>query len=431
MSGLALLSNTLVMTETNPRFTSAKYAKLDNTDLEHGQSHQGPGSCQLPEGQSSADGHALSGMPCQESGGDLTVSQGNQSRQQHCQGQLQQADAVSQWKASTMSARDGAKQQATSPAQRMGTWDVQLTVLDSAPEQTSEQLPQPHDTSTDEMTHHQCSPRDGDDAGHSGLSHQEAGFGGDAGSAEKQQLLSGARRTSSQEEWEGQSLLEDHAADADEGDLQPESDRPWYRQKTVVVCLAGGGLITLCVNYLDELAPIFASAKATQGGLGMTASNFAWPLAFGGLTLMLFSIFLYPGLQKRWGRMNCCKAGLLTSTCAALIFPTSHFFASHAWVAQGFMFVAVGIRSIAKIMSLSSSTIIVNTVAPIKQIGSVNGAGQTLNALARSVGPLIAGVLWGQCAGSNIPGKQYLPFLGSMAALCLTFLLYKRIKLPN
>ena len=253
--------------------------------------------------------------------------------------------------------------------------------------------------------------------------------------SEKEHLLSGRRRASSQEEGDQRDVegLEagPETARADAVTWQ-DADRPWYKQGIVVLCLLGCGLITLCVNYLDELAPIFASAQPSAGGLAMSTSDFAWPLAFGGLTLMLFSILIYPVVQKRFGLVNCCKAGLLISISTTLIIPTAHAFGNHAWVAQAFMFVGLGMRSISKIMSLSSSTIIINTVAPMRQIGSVNGAGQTLNALARSLGPFIAGILWGEFAGmTNVSGKQYLPFLIGTAALLIPFSLYTGIKLVN
>ena len=88
-------------------------------------------------------------------------------------------------------------------------------------------------------------------------------------------------------------------------------------------------------------------------------------------------------------------------------------------------------RSIAKIMALASSTIIINTVAPMKQIGSVNGASQTVNALARAVGPFTAGILWGLCADSGIFGKEYIPFVASIVGLVATDVLYMYIRLPE
>ena len=454
MSGLAFLSNTLLMSETNPRFTAAKYAKLSNSqDIEDVVSRQKPDTHALSEQQRSAAQQTSSSDPVESSSLGRTLLQTRSLQEVQHQDDLKNADIQTQQTATDSGDGGYLEIQTVPSAQQTGTKHVQLAVLDTAAERSAKRPWQeaaysaqgrPRGSSDVQRSTGSESPTlqnssSNEEADQECVSHQFSGSEEtDELGSQKQQLLSGRRRTSSQEEEEDrQSLFADrqasnHMTGAPAGpDPEQDDDRPWYKQGTVVVCLAGGGLITICVNYLDELAPIFASAKPMEGGLGMTASAFAWPLAFGGLMLMLFSIFVYPEVQKKWGRVNCCKAGLLTSTCAALIFPTAHFFASYVWVAQAFMFAAVGIRSIAKIMSLSSSTIIVNTVAPIKQIGSVNGAGQTLNALARSIGPLVAGIAWGECAGSNIAGKQYLPFLGSVAALLTTLFLYMRIQIPN
>ncbi len=243
--------------------------------------------------------------------------------------------------------------------------------------------------------------------------------------SEAEHLLPDRDQRSSQDSTE---FGQDHVVDID---LAEDTAKPWYKQNIVTVCLAGGGLITLFMNYLDELAPIFASAKPAAGGLGMPEHEFAWPLTFGGLVLMLYSLLLYPKNQKQWGYRKCCKMGLLLSIPSSLILPFAHTFVQIPWATQACMFVGIAVRSIAKIMALSSSTIIINTVAPMKQIGSVNGASQTLNALARAIGPFIAGIVWGLCADSGISGKQYIPFLGSIVGVVATDILYMYIVLPS
>ncbi len=338
------------------------------------------------------------------------------------------------------------------PTLKTDRGDVQLAVLTSAAEtsQTSSSqsslLEQPQQWSTHGAVHQHgvancmdaslssSSSSHDDDPDRIGDEHSDCEDSVELGS-EKQCLLPGRRRTSSQEE-EGEDQqpdLEDHAFshDVSDADARQHHDKPWHKQGKVVVCLTGCALITLCKNYLDELAPVFASANPREGGLAMSTSEFAWPLSFGGLTLMLFSVFVYPTVQKKYGLLNCCRAGMLISMSTTFVIPTAYLFVSHAWVVQAFMFLALGMRSISKIMSLSSSTIIVNCVAPMRQIGSVNGAGQTINALARSVGPLIAGVLWGQFAGSDIAGKQYLPFLIGTVAVLIPLFLYMRIELKQ
>ena len=406
MSALAFVSNTLLMSETNPRFTSSSYSKLSNSnDTEQGlQQHQHATANSAAENAVRAEGSDL----------QAPVSTSHSSAN-HVQLTVLKSATPS---GTVVDSADGSQHV------------EHLSETNSQRQHGSQQF---HDASHTSASHQS----------HRNLKSLEEYDETDSAETETEHLLSLPRCRSSQEEEdkeeeereeeEEQQQQNQHAASSNSNDLDPKvgEEPAWYQQGLVLVCLAGGGLIVLCVNYLDELAPIFASAQASQGGLGMTASAFAWPLAFGGAILMLYSIFVYPELQKKWGRMYCCQIGLLASACAALLIPTSHFFASYWWLAQLFMFVAIGIRSIAKVTSLSSSTIIVNTVAPMSQIGSVNGAGQTLNALARSVGPLVAGVIWGTSASSHIPGKQYIPFTGSICLLMITLGLYRRIKLQN
>ena len=204
----------------------------------------------------------------------------------------------------------------------------------------------------------------------------------------------------------------------------------WHKQSIVILCMSAGGLITLFLNYLDELTPIFASAQPLAGGLGMPAHEFAWSLTFGGLVIMVYSLFFYPRDQKRWGYMKCCKIGLLLAAASTLILPFAHTFVQRQWATQACLFVGIGLTAIFKLMALASSSIIINTIAPMEQIGSVNGAAQTVQGLARSVGPFLAGIVWGSCADSGIYGKQYLPFLGSVIGLIATFILYMYIQLP-
>ena len=206
--------------------------------------------------------------------------------------------------------------------------------------------------------------------------------------------------------------------------------KSWHQHRVVVVCMAAGGLVTLFMNYLDELTPIYASAQPSAGGLGMPAHQFAWPLTFGGLVLMVYSLFFYPRDQKRWGCLKCCKIGLWLSVPSLLILPFAHTFVQTQWAMQAWLFLGIGLCTICKLMALASAAIIINTVAPVDQIGSVNGAAQTLQGLARSLGPFFAGIIWGSSADTGIPGKQYLPFLVSIVGVITTAVTYMYVVLP-
>lgn len=455
------------MSETNPRFAAALYTKL-STDIE-----ASPPSLQSLGAPVTLDPHECTCRnetcllhPDKNGAGSVLQAQAQQlssKLQCHTEAETAEKENVAAFSNQgrsfhpSMAASTNTQSlqlpasifdngQVFQPTLQTDQGDIQLAVLTSAAETSSLQskiLKQPQQWSTHGAVHQHgvahaslSSRRGSHDGDHDHVDGEQSGCDESVElGSEKQCLLSGRRQISSQEE-EGEDQqpdLEDHAFSHDMigADARQHHDKPWYKHGQVVVCLTGCALITLCVNYLDELGPIFASANPREGGLALSTSELAWPLSFGGLTLMLFSVLVYPKVQKQYGLLNCCRAGLLISVSTTFIVPTAHLFVSHAWVVQAFLFLAFGMRSISKIMSLSSSTIVVNSVAPIKQIGSVNGAGQTFNALARSVGPLISGVLWGQFAGSDIAGKQYLPFFFGTVALLIPLFLYMHIELKQ
>lgn len=203
----------------------------------------------------------------------------------------------------------------------------------------------------------------------------------------------------------------------------------WYKNRLVVICLIGAGLNTVTFNYLDELTPLFASAPTLRGGLGMPESQFAIPLTVSGVALMLYSVLLYPATQKRFGQLTCCKLGLLGAIPSSMLVPASSAFLPSQPLVQSCLVLALCIRSVAKIMSLSSSTILINTVAPMSQIGAVNGASQTLAALARAAGPAIGGNVWATFSKLTTAGVQYLPFAAIVVGIAATELLYAFVKL--
>lgn len=44
------------------------------------------------------------------------------------------------------------------------------------------------------------------------------------------------------------------------------------------------------MNRADEALPIFASTPTSEGGLGFTPRELAWPLSAGGITLMAWAM---------------------------------------------------------------------------------------------------------------------------------------------
>lgn len=219
------------------------------------------------------------------------------------------------------------------------------------------------------------------------------------------------------------------AAGADSDDKQ--GGRPWYRQRRVLTALAGYGLIAFDFNYSDELVPIYASAPPREGGLGFSTSELAPSLSFGGTVLMLWALFGFPRMLKRFGPVSTCRSGLLGTPPFALLYPLASLVAGHMVPAQVFMFLAMGLRGIASTNAFTACIILVNQSAPQGTLGAVNGAGQTLASFVRALAPALGGLSWGWSTALKVPGHQFLPF-GFMALVALgTLLVYRGFQLPE
>lgn len=97
---------------------------------------------------------------------------------------------------------------------------------------------------------------------------------------------------------------------------------------------------------------------------------------------------------------------------------------------QVLLFVYMGLKSFASQMALTSSMVILNLTAPEGTLGAVNGVGQTLASLARSIGPAMCGTAWSIAVRFDFPGHQCLPFVFLAGGSLLTYYLCTFLKIP-
>lgn len=213
-----------------------------------------------------------------------------------------------------------------------------------------------------------------------------------------------------------------------------ELSLPWYKQRNVLLCLSGYSLIAFCFILLDELIPIYASARVIDGGLGFPTSKLASPLAFGGFILVVWALFGFPWMHARLGAVKCITLGLIQTAPMALLIPC----ATLSWSPPAAtMWLAMGFKAIAGTNAFTGCIILVNVVAPKESLGAVNGVGQTLASAVRAAGPALGGLFWAwsltlfkYLGFESSWGHQFLPFLfGAMVALA-TLGVYAKVKLP-
>ena len=94
------------------------------------------------------------------------------------------------------------------------------------------------------------------------------------------------------------------------------------------------------------------------------------------------------------------------------------------------LFVAMGVRAVFKTMSMTSSMVIINMVAPKGRMGTVNGAAMALASLARALGPALCGFIWAAVVSLHFTGQQFLSFTLMAGAAFGTSFVYQHMKLP-
>ena len=55
----------------------------------------------------------------------------------------------------------------------------------------------------------------------------------------------------------------------------------------ILLTILGYAFLCLLYNLLDEVTPIYGSADRSNGGLGLSTSQLALPLAIGGISIFL------------------------------------------------------------------------------------------------------------------------------------------------
>ena len=76
---------------------------------------------------------------------------------------------------------------------------------------------------------------------------------------------------------------------------------------------------------------------------------------------------------------------------------------------------AYSVFTIAANFVFASSNVMVNETAMTPElrehVGAINGAGATVAAAVRAVGPALGGVIWSLVASSSVSGAQFVPWL--------------------
>eukprot|EP00887_Chlorella_sp_A99_P008220 scaffold12.g8220.t1 len=190
-------------------------------------------------------------------------------------------------------------------------------------------------------------------------------------------------------------------------ELEQQEEAPWFRQCAVVQCLAGYALIAFLFSMVEELVPIYASAPLPEGGLGLSTTQLAPPLAFSGVVLMAWSLVGYPWLARAVGTMRSCRVGLWHVIPVVLALPAVSLVAARPTATQAALFLVLGMKSVAGTNTLAS--------------------------FVRAAAPALGGLSWAwalEIAGGT-GFQQFLPFGAAALVAVAADLIYWRLRLEE
>lgn len=184
----------------------------------------------------------------------------------------------------------------------------------------------------------------------------------------------------------------------------------------------------LCILLHFQVAPIYASSPPEDGGLGFTTSQLGIPLSISGISLLLYAAGGYKRMQRMLGVQRLARAGLLLAAPVWLGIPAASLCMPSTRGALVVMSISLVFKAVAGASTFTSSMVMVNVAAPPKQLGQVNGMGQSLAAFVRGAGPAIGGWLWSVSLATGLPYHQFLIFAGlSLASICMTYIYLPRV----
>jgi multidrug resistance protein len=160
------------------------------------------------------------------------------------------------------------------------------------------------------------------------------------------------------------------------------------RHKAIVSLVLVNLLYTLAFTGMETVFPLL-----TQKNFGWGAIQNGYVFTYVGVIIVLMQGGLVRQLVKRWGERNLMVFGLVLLGLGLVMLIWSSSLA--------LMLVAVGILSIGDGAVTPTSSAVLSLISPTDEQGEILGFSQGLGGLGRTIGPLIAGVLFS--IGPGVP----------------------------
>ncbi|KAL6049513.1 protein ZINC INDUCED FACILITATOR-LIKE 1-like [Balamuthia mandrillaris] len=217
------------------------------------------------------------------------------------------------------------------------------------------------------------------------------------------------------------------------GNASQEDDKHSPQATSLVATLSHRKVAIPCLMYFfaalifisfAELFSIWSVQQVEDGGLAFTSENIGTTASISGLMMAFFQLVLYPRLANRFGPLFMFRASVICVIPIVLFFPNLNLIARHIpdarWLLWMVLVTSVSVRYMSSVSCFISISIMISNSAPNAKLGAVNGLGQSLASLGRTVGPTVAGVTfsWSLSNGIGFPFDFRFAYF-VLALLCL------------
>lgn len=200
------------------------------------------------------------------------------------------------------------------------------------------------------------------------------------------------------------------------------------KQRAVILSTCTYGTVCAAAILIDETLPLFFKLETARGGFGFDSQQIGVLLSTGAAGMMIMSILCIPlidGVSNKY--LSKLSISLLVPLCLA--FPliallNNHVLVNmgnetaHMWLLWPLLILVNTFKNLFTNFSFTAAVIMVNYSCTDEHLGAVNGLGQSLGALARSLGPAVGGLLWSVATKYDF---VYLNFVAVVAVFALNY----------
>lgn len=210
------------------------------------------------------------------------------------------------------------------------------------------------------------------------------------------------------------------------------------KDKDVLLTCFVYALVGFYNTIYDEVVPLFAFADISSGGLAFTVRNIGVANAVGGASIIVFQTFFYHRIVNKLKLITTLRVGQVLLIPIMMLIPTVHYLTpykkAYVWAALLSLYI---LRQFCTQMVFSPVMTLITNSADFSDMGAVNGLGQSLVALFRSVAPAFGATIlaWSFSSGYRFPLNHYAVFITmcliSLIPTVLTYWLSKTLNKPK